>query len=173
MSVIGPGTIVTRGLGSSALVTRGYNPSTSIIIIDDVTLPVFPNKARLVGHRRKDDEIDQVLKYVVKATLISINDDEITNPIEHVTRANFDPSKHPGARLIDVEIEALHDTVSISAQLESISRSSQVFISANIPTVNVQDENIIVRAGIDSIEKVSDDIFILVKHVNVREENDD
>lgn len=152
--------------------TRGYNNITSIII-DDITLPAFHNKARLVGHRRKDDEIEQVLRYVVKATLISINNDEIVNPIKHVTQASFDPSKHPGAKLIDVEVEALHDTINIRAQLESISRSSQVSVTANVPTASVQDENIIVRAGVDSIEKISDDIFILVKRVSVKEENDD
>ena len=169
VSVGSPGSIVTRGLGSPLLVTRGYGGRAVVLVIKEIL--VEPPR----GRRPRRDKLrpPEPICYTIRARLIEVNGLQREYAEEHVKRVCFEDAPPPGARLVDVDVEQAGGRIRVVAELGSIVTGVRMSVSASLPLVTVSTGSLLVKAEIEDGGSGVEDVFIAVKRVTVRKDGDD
>lgn len=83
-TVVGAGSLLLRGLGPSGLlISRGLGAGFDATVI--VTVPTLERPRQLRyrgGHGKEEQKTEEIKCYFVRARLVEINDQVITQPIE-------------------------------------------------------------------------------------------
>ena len=167
MPVGSPGSVITRGLGSPLLITRGYGTGFSVVVIDEIQAP-----AQIYGGSKgtKRPTEPTELCYTVKARIITVNDNTIADPVEYIEKNYYVLGDHVNAKLVDIDIKATPDNINVTANLDHV---------YNVPTTITADiashEQIgkVVQAKIKTSSKSDvNEIFIAVKKIALKEHDD-
>ena len=92
--------IVTRGFGEDgAIITRGFN-TTIIAAVKEAVESV--RKALVKGGSKAKEKIEEVYdEFVVKAALISVNGERISNPIWGTVKKAYNESTEAAVKVTD------------------------------------------------------------------------
>lgn len=160
-----PGSVITRGLGSPLLMTRGYGGAVDVLVIEELVIPPPTPGGRSSRSRGVEDPH---VCYTVRAQLIRVNGIQEDDPVEHLSKVCFDPTApRPSARIVDTSVTLGPTGISVMAELSHIQTGSQGTVRAQL--TGQKESPVIVKARLGEGGNQERDVFIAVKKITMRD----